>query len=101
MSRSEGTFSLQLVSSRYTGTRPTCAFHRRATTTRPAIRTETFSHSPAALRNGSTGRRSEERRVGKECRSRWGPGHEKKKKQNTSNNGATTTTASYSVSERQ
>src|SRR5437870_13545205 len=24
--------------------------------------------------------RSEERRVGKECRSRWGPGHEKKKR---------------------
>src|SRR5689334_24562675 len=27
-------------------------------------------------------RRSEERRVGKECRSRWAPYHEKKKKQN-------------------
>src|SRR5205809_7882357 len=26
--------------------------------------------------------RSEERRVGKECRSRWSPYHEKKKKQN-------------------
>src|SRR6266849_10500323 len=27
----------------------------------------------------SSGRRSEERRVGKECRSRWSPDHEKKK----------------------
>src|SRR5438093_13096613 len=29
------------------------------------------------------GERSEERRVGKECRSRWAPYHEKKKKQKT------------------
>src|SRR5690348_18201292 len=29
------------------------------------------------------GRRSEERRVGKECRSRWSPYHEKKKKWKT------------------
>src|SRR6266446_10056740 len=29
---------------------------------------------------GSIARRSEERRVGKECRSRWSPYHEKKKK---------------------
>ena len=35
MSRSDGAFSAQLVSSRYTGTRPTCAFHSRATTSRP------------------------------------------------------------------
>src|SRR5687767_15848619 len=29
---------------------------------------------------GTTEMRSEERRVGKECRSRWSPDHEKKKK---------------------
>src|ERR1035437_10878480 len=31
-------------------------------------------------RRGESRRRSEERRVGKECRSRWSPYHEKKKK---------------------
>src|SRR5690554_7915704 len=30
---------------------------------------------------GASDRRSEERRVGKECRSRWSPDHEKKKKE--------------------
>src|SRR5688572_32054578 len=30
---------------------------------------------------GGLARRSEERRVGKECRSRWAPDHEKKKKE--------------------
>src|SRR5437764_13140159 len=30
--------------------------------------------------------RSEERRVGKECRSRWSPYHEKKKRKNEENN---------------
>src|SRR5438270_3831526 len=33
----------------------------------------------------SLGNRSEERRVGKECRSRWSPYHEKKKKQGQDN----------------
>src|SRR5438105_15162519 len=38
---------------------------------------------------GPTGRarRSEERRVGKECRSRWSPDHSKKKKKITRQNG--------------
>src|SRR5699024_11533646 len=35
---------------------------------------------PAFIRRGSLGR-SEERRVGKECRSRWSRDHEKKKKE--------------------
>src|SRR5438034_11598554 len=34
------------------------------------------------------GTRSEERRVGKECRSRWSPYHEKKKVKNKSEDGA-------------
>src|SRR5438876_12433140 len=40
----------------------------------PAARTASASVSSSA-------KRSEERRVGKECRSRWSPYHEKKKKQ--------------------
>src|SRR5690348_18444583 len=36
--------------------------------------------SPAATRSSSVRARSEERRVGKECRSRWSPYHEKKKR---------------------
>src|SRR5690349_24871933 len=35
---------------------------------------------PASLRAAIRGPRSEERRVGKECRSRWSPCHEKKKR---------------------
>src|SRR6266513_4339675 len=38
-------------------------------------------------RSASAGRRSEERRVGKECRSRWSPYHEKKKKNKTMRGG--------------
>src|SRR5947207_8156495 len=34
-------------------------------------------------RRASEPRRSEERRVGKECRSRWAPDHEKKKREQT------------------
>src|SRR5690606_42089669 len=30
--------------------------------------------------NNGSGRRSEERRVGKECRSRWGPDHQRKQR---------------------
>src|SRR2546430_14499547 len=48
-----------------------CACHRRAITN-PAQRA-----APNA--------RSEERRVGKECRSRWSPYHLKKKKKETGN----------------
>src|SRR6266576_43878 len=43
-----------------------------AATSRPARRTRPWRTPPG-------GRRSEERRVGKECRSRWSPYHEKKK----------------------
>src|SRR2546422_8087928 len=42
------------------------------------IGTMTWSSGP---KHGATTARSEERRVGKECRSRWSPYHEKKKKQ--------------------
>src|SRR5438477_12620932 len=35
-----------------------------------------------ATDNNTVGMRSEERRVGKECRSRWSPYHEKKKNKN-------------------
>src|SRR5882672_11855648 len=38
-----------------------------------------FAHLPAELRSHLRGERSEERRVGKECRSRWSPYHLKKK----------------------
>src|SRR5690348_17534270 len=38
--------------------------------------------SPASSGTWCGERRSEERRVGKECRSRWSPDHEKKKKKN-------------------
>ena len=36
--------------------------------------------SPEQVTQGESTERSEERRVGKECRSRWSPDHEKKKK---------------------
>src|SRR5690349_22855987 len=45
-----------------------------------SISTRAFRGSPAA----ATVDRSEERRVGKECRSRWSPDHYKKKKENSS-----------------
>src|SRR5205085_7997728 len=38
---------------------------------------------PTPATSTRTTRRSEERRVGKECRSRWAPYHEKKKKRKT------------------
>src|SRR5437016_14596864 len=45
-------------------------------------RAETTTALPIAImRIDMTHRRSEERRVGKECRSRWSPYHEKKKEQ--------------------
>src|SRR6266498_5706017 len=40
-------------------------------------------HRRALLLRDPAGRRSEERRVGKECRSRWSPYHYKKKKKKT------------------
>ena len=36
------------------------------------VRTNQFAYGPVTSRNGD---RSEERRVGKECRSRWSPYH--------------------------
>src|SRR5437016_14626261 len=52
---------------------------QRLRTTRASARTLfTFRHY-------ITPSRSEERRVGKECRSRWSPDHEKKKSRNRSN----------------
>src|SRR5437868_5846843 len=45
---------------------------------RPSNSSQIFSGNVTA-RNISRPRRSEERRVGKECRSRWAPWHEKEK----------------------
>src|SRR5690606_41763220 len=39
-----------------------------------------LTHSKSSFAIHSKGRRSEERRVGKECRCRWSPYHEKKNK---------------------
>src|SRR3989440_4503595 len=39
------------------------------------VRSRIETESPALFVNASGGRRSEERRVGKECRSRWSPYH--------------------------
>src|SRR6476619_7525673 len=50
------------ISAPSSGTRPTCA------------------SSPSRPATSTRARRSEERRVGKECRSRWSPYHQKKKK---------------------
>src|SRR5947207_15592051 len=41
------------------------------------------SAAPKPMRQTFNSERSEERRVGKECRSRWSESHEKKKKQET------------------
>src|SRR6185312_16712743 len=43
---------------------------------------ETVEPSEPAGTYAASGTRSEERRVGKECRSRWSPYHEKKKEKN-------------------
>src|SRR6266536_6167856 len=40
------------------------------------------SSSESAAAPGNASRRSEERRVGKECRSRWSPYHKKKTREN-------------------
>src|SRR5438874_13152247 len=52
---------------------------------RPITRTENilhrnFTRRQVAIQNRVASNRSEERRVGKECRYRWAPDHEKKKK---------------------
>src|SRR5687767_15858620 len=50
---------------------------------------ETFAHVPVIAERGAgwwkSQGRSEERRVGKECRSRWSPEHETKKKSREKN----------------
>ena len=52
----------------------------------PLIKTSFAPHAPytvsdeALIKIATLADRSEERRVGKECRSRWSPYHEKKKK---------------------
>src|SRR5690606_40791507 len=51
--------------------------HPCGTRTRPPMEQRHPMHSPA--RPTPRQRRSEERRVGKECRARWTPEHEKKK----------------------
>src|SRR5438034_10252407 len=55
----------------------------RATASTVPVRTPPIvcgSTIESVVRQRGTPRRSEERRVGKECRSRWWPYHEKKKK---------------------
>src|SRR5687768_18209742 len=46
----------------------------------PRKRPGSVGHEAASLSRLRPPERSEERRVGKECRSRWSPYHEKKKK---------------------
>src|SRR5688572_33162529 len=47
------------------------------------VRAKTNRHASRTNCTTNSGRRSEERRVGKECRSRWSPYHYKKKKKTT------------------
>src|SRR5687768_18505836 len=63
------------------GGKRTRTVRRGRTRTRTVVRTQTVT-----VGGGGAGRpvsvpRSEERRVGKECRSRWSPYHEKKKRE--------------------
>src|SRR5437667_9935534 len=54
------------------------AFHRQAGNRQPKILGIDFSHpmlQRASAKSKATALRSEERRVGKECRSRWSPYH--------------------------
>src|SRR6185369_17584684 len=55
-----------------------CALPIWATSTIPRAMTAAITANTKAHRK-SVATRSEERRVGKECRSRWSPYHEKKK----------------------
>src|SRR5437868_7761102 len=56
----------------------TCALPIWVAVGAPAVQHEL--PGPLALDEHGVERRSEERRVGKECRSRWSPEHEKKKR---------------------
>src|SRR5437870_12401617 len=47
-----------------------------------------YRHGARVCAGTAGGRRSEERRVGKECRSRWGADHEKKKNEKNGNDGS-------------
>src|SRR5438552_17256153 len=62
-----------------TGSTPPSQRRTSTTSARPTV--ETILR---ASRSGVTGSRSEERRVGKECRSRWSRGHQKKKRESKS-----------------
>src|SRR3712207_7650418 len=56
--------------------RPASATTRQPVeTSAPAISGDPTSQPPARTSSGKRGKRSEERRVGKECRSRWSPYH--------------------------
>src|SRR5438105_13423595 len=52
----------------------------RSPSSRPPRRTRRTTRTTGRRRRAARTWRSEERRVGKECRSRWSPYHEKKKK---------------------
>src|SRR6267378_2484088 len=57
----------------------TCALPISSTPPTRTRRPRTTGSSTAAGSSGTASSRSEERRVGKECRFRWAPDHEKKK----------------------
>src|SRR5690349_23078819 len=71
--------SSDLVASRKTSTSGTGCFMPALRSTAESI--ESRLERALAERLSAGSRRSEERRVAKECRSRWSPYHSKKKKQ--------------------
>src|SRR5690349_25038889 len=71
--------------------RPPCRRHGGAA----AARDRRPAPAQVSLRNGVEGR-SEERRVGKECRSRWSADHEKKNIKYTKKNVLSLNTRNYS-----
>src|SRR5207245_8897847 len=67
---------------------PSCASHRGRTgfpADPPRIPSSNDNRAAPLFRSGS---RSEERRVGKECRSRWTPGHAREGNESTEKRGA-------------
>src|SRR5438034_11519201 len=73
---------------RATGDSPRRPDHRRRRVVTEAGAAQPPGGAVSAARGlPDRARRSEERRVGKECRSRWSPDHEKKRKQKAENVG--------------
>src|ERR1043166_8625054 len=65
----------QMASTRKKTKAPTAPKKPPAKAAAPAAPTVATTERRVAKRRGGRGRRSEERRVGKECRSRWAPYH--------------------------